>query len=173
MTSSTVSLPRAKSAFISAAALRSLIKRNLGFNARQVTVSQDGSARWLTVTVRDAAVDLKAVKLFADKFDTMVSSQDDSFRGQSVNVATTGQVDAAHAAPFLAEVKAAISHIIRTGETVELSTGAVLRREDGSRGDFFVSRFLTGTRGCYIRDFDVIRGEAWTVTALALQTSRL
>jgi len=144
-----------------------MIKSNLGLNARQVTVSKSSSIQYLRVTIRDAAVDIKAVKSFAKALDTWTMDQTDYCEGQSVHVDTTREVDDAHASPFIAEIERLVPQLSEYGG-VKLSTGAVLWGYDR---DFYVSR--EGSRGPNVWAPEVRAGKDWAIRSLALQAARI
>jgi hypothetical protein len=166
-------LPRSKSAFVTQAELRALLKSNLGLNARQVTVRKGHSTTWLTITVRDPSVDLAAVKAFARPFDTSYMDQTDYHSGQSVEVDTTTEVDDAHAAPHIEEIKLAVERI-KSGQCgcgTKLSNG---KRLWSNGRDYYVMADLNSIeRGCYIWGADVESGNAWAIRALAIQMARV
>lgn len=93
--------------FITTKELAALLK-TAGWNASKVTVKCKHSQTYLTVTIRDAAVDVAAVKAFCDKHNTWSMDMSDYVSGQSIEVKTTKEVDAAHAAPFLPAIKATV-----------------------------------------------------------------
>lgn len=166
-TAQQITTTRSNRDYIEAPALRALIKQNLGYNARQVTVSGGSSIRYLTVTVRDPAVDLQKVRQLAKSLDTWTMDVTDYCEGQSVNVKTTSEVDDAHGAPFVAEIAATVP-TVPEGKGVTLSNGCVLWHSDG---EFYVTR---GTaRGCYIRARDVLIMTDWAIKALALHMARV
>jgi hypothetical protein len=164
-------LAAARKTFFTTAELRQLLKQNLGLNARQVTVSGRNSITYLTITVRDASVDVAKVKEFAKSCDTWKCDQSDYCSGQSINVETTKEVDAIHAAPFVAEISATVKKMQDggTGCGDKLSTGAFLWRQDR---EYYVGR-MDGNRGCYVWRADVDAFQPWAITALALQMSRI
>lgn len=176
-----VALPRSRNDWTTPAELRALLKQNLKLNARQVTVSRGHSNTWLTITVRDPLVDVAAVKEFARPFNTSNVDQTDYHSGQSVEVTTTKEVDAVHAAPFVADVKRAVEEIkvvnAKTenhGCATKLANDKWLHRSNERGGDYYVARDLNGgPRGCYIWGLDVDAGTDWAIEALALQAARV
>lgn len=169
---SLIELP-ARKGFVTPEELRTLLKQNLGLNQRQVTVRTGCSTTYLTVTVRDPKVDLKTVRDFCAKFDTWTVDNTDYCEGQSVDMTTTREVDDAHAAPFLDEIKAAIAKLLSIDKStsayasVPLSTGANLVYDDG---EVYVRRDIQN-RGSRIRHYEVEND--WAVRALALQAARI
>jgi hypothetical protein len=163
----TETLTRSSSERVTPEALRQLIKANLGYNARQVTVSSDGYPG-LRITVRDASVDLAKVKAFAKPFHTAQSDETDYHWGQSVRVETTREVDEVHAAPHFEEIRNAVT-IVAEGNALILSNGKYLQHE---RGEMWVTANDLADRGCYIRAYEAKR-ETWAVEALALQMARV
>lgn len=171
-----VALKRDSNNHTTPAELRALLKQTLGINARQVSVSKGHSYTWLTITVRDASVDLEAVKAFASPFDTSQTDVTDYHTGQSVEVTTTKEVDAVHAAPHVEDIKRAIAVIVSgsQGCGVQLANGKYLWRSAERGGDYYVLRDLNGVhRGCYIWGADVEQGTNWAIEALALQAARV
>ncbi len=153
--------------------LRALLKQNLGLNARQVSVSKGHSYTWLTITVRDASVDLEAVKAFAAPFDTSHTDVTDYHTGQSVDVKTTREVDDIHAAPHVEDIKRAIA-LIKSGTVgcgTRLANGKLLWCNDR---EYYVTADLNSSRrGCYIYAHDVDSGAEYAIRALALQSARV
>lgn len=169
MNTETLSLPRSNRDYITPAALRQLIKASLGYNARQVTVSTGSSTRYLTITVRDAAVDVAKVRAAAATLDTWTIDNTDYCEGQSLHVVTTKEVDAIHGAPYVAEIKATIAKL---GEShgLKLSNGKMLWQDDRN---FWITANGGADRGCYIDGFSVRNGIEWAINALALQAHRV
>jgi len=166
-----IDLPRSKSTFTDPKALRALLKSNLGLNARQVTVAKGSTTRWLTITIRDASINIAAVFSFAKQFDTMTIDQTDYCEGQSVDVHLTSEVRDALAAPFLQEVRDA-AKTLESGKGQKLTNGMILWREGAGRG-FYVSNESGTTREPYISDWDVRNGTEWALQALARQVGFL
>jgi hypothetical protein len=96
----TPAAPVAKSAndWITPESLRADLKA-AGWNARRVSVKQGYGHQYIDVTVRDATVDINALKAFTKKHSTWSMDQTDYVSGQSITVRTTEEVDAAHALP--------------------------------------------------------------------------
>lgn len=162
-------IARKQNEFTTPAALQALLKANLGYNSRQVTARKTHSLTWLEIIIRDPKVDIAKVKAFAAPFDTSHTDVTDYHSGQSVRVETTKEVDDAHAALFMEEIKAAIAKAYETKAIlIPLSTGARLMYTEA---EFWVSR-KDGPRGAGIRYGDVNR-YAWAVRALALQAARI
>lgn len=152
---------------LSTVQIAALLKSNLGLTRRQVSVAAPNSRTYVTITVRDAAVDLAAVRAFAATLHTWTMDQADYCEGQSVHVRTTKDVDAAHAAPFLAEIIQAVER--SQDRTIEpLSKGAALWNIDG---EMWVMR--GHERGTYIRAHDAKTLAFWAIEALALHLARL
>jgi hypothetical protein len=124
----TETLPRSSNDWISAADLRALIKQTLGYNQRQVTVRGE-SSQYLKIIVRDAAVDVAAVEQLAKGLHTWSMAIDDYVTGQSVHVSTTAEVDAAHAAPFVAVIRETIARILAGGSN-QIEAGFFLMHHD-------------------------------------------
>lgn len=152
---------------VSPATLRVLLKQNLGYSARQVTVAMNGSTGYIRITVRDPAVDVNKVKAFAASFHTWKMGMDDYVSGQSVRVTTTGEVDTAHAAPYLAEIRKVLAGY-KDSEGAILSTGAALC---ASSQGFYVCK--GDARGQYVSDYDAREGRDSAVHALAVSVARL
>lgn len=162
-------ISRSRNDYVTPAELRSLLKANLGLNARKVTVSTGSSTTYLTITIRDAGVDIAAVKAFASKFNTWTIDNTDYCEGQSVRVTTTREVDDTHAAPHLEEIRAVVARIGESSiET--LSNGKRLWSCDR---EFHVTANDDRDRGCYIQACAVRAGEAYAIRALALQMARV
>jgi hypothetical protein len=163
-------LVRSNREFVTPAQLQALLKNNLGLNARQVTVKKRSSTTYLTITVRDASADLAKVKAFARQFNTWTMDNTDYCEGQSVDVATTKEVDVAHAAPFIDEIKR-VTATMSDGKIEILSNGKELWFCDR---EFYVKAVDdSGARGCYIRSYEVKAGTDWAIAALALQAARV
>lgn len=79
-------------------ALRALLKKNLGLSARQVSVKKGHSLGYLTITIRDAAVNVASVEQFAKTFNTWDMDVTDYVTGQSVDVTLSDEVRATLAA---------------------------------------------------------------------------
>lgn len=170
MTSTAVPITRSSSDFIEPSALRALLKSNLGLNARKVTVSARSSVQYLTITIRDASVDVQAVKDFAAKLYTWSMDQSDYVSGQSINVELTSEVKTALAAPFIEEIKR-VAPTVGMNKGEGLSTGAVLWLTDQG---FHIERTTPGSkRGTYIWAFDVLAGTEWAIGKLALDASQI
>jgi hypothetical protein len=162
-------LPRESRHYIEPSALRALLKTNLGLNARKVTVSTRSSIQYLTITIRDASVDVQAVKALAASLYTWSMAVDDYVSGQSVTVEITESVKAALAAPFIEEIKRVAPTVARqSGES--LSTGAILWL--GDQG-FHIERCDGGKRGTYVWEHDVLAGTEWAVAKLAFDASQI
>jgi len=156
--------------YLSTAQVRALIRQNLGYNNKQVSVSQRHSLQYLTVTVRDPKVDLARVIEFADHLDTWTMDQSDYCEGQSLNVQTTDEVDAAHAAPFIEEIKAKAAALSTdtNGRAFSLSNGKMLHKSDQG---YYVTN--GDQRGTYIWPHDVERGSQYAIASLAKQAARV
>lgn len=88
-----IELPARKSNdWITPAELRTLLKANLGLNAKQVSVKQRSSLGYLTITIRDASVNVAAVEQFAKTFDTWSMDMTDYVTGQSIDVTLSDEV---------------------------------------------------------------------------------
>jgi hypothetical protein len=139
----TIEFPRRSNKWIEAPELRGLLKQTLGLNARKVSVSARHSTQYLTVTVRDASVDLKAVEKFCASLNTWTMDQTDYVSGQSINVTTTREVDEAHAAPFHAEASKIAAELEAPGQWTIASNGAAIHfdgwRFEARRGDSYKS----------------------------------
>jgi len=169
MTSEMAAIPRAPSEYIEPAALRTLLKANLGLSARKVTVSARNSINYLTITIRDASVDIQAVRDLAASLSTWSMAIDDYVSGQSINVELTEEVKTALAGPLLEEIKRVSAKVVlNQGEG--LSTGAVLWLTDQG---FYIARSATGKRGTYIWQHDVRAGSEWAIAKLALDASQI
>lgn len=160
-------LTRSSNDWISPAALRVLLKNNLGLNARKVTVREGHSRQYLTITIRDASVDRNAVKAFASTFSTWHMDNTDYVTGQSISVETTREVDAIHAAPYIEEIKAAMEKV-EMGSGIKVSNGAFFWLT--SQG-FYFSRDLKRTP--YVSEPDARRGAEWALRALGLNMSQI
>lgn len=147
--------------------LRSLLKTNLGLNSRQVSVSKGHSTQYLTITIRDACVNIAKVKEFAKSFNTWNMDITDCVTGQSIEVKTTDEVDVIHAANFIEEIKATIP-FCEVGSGQPLSNGCVLWLD---KQGFYVGR--DQKRMHYIYEFDVRKGTDWAIQGLALQVARI
>ena len=123
----TIEFPRRANQWVEAPELRGLLKQTLGLNARKVSVSARHSTQYLTVTVRDASVDLKALERFCASLNTWSMDETDYVSGQSINVTTTREVDEAHAAPFLEEAAKIAAELECAGQWIPASTGAHVR----------------------------------------------
>lgn len=102
--------------WLTPAEIRSLLKNNLGYTSKQVSVSARHSRQYLTMTVRDASVDLERVRRFRKSLDTWSMAQDDVATGQSIEVRTTSEVDAIHAAPFVDEAATIAFELTQPGQ---------------------------------------------------------
>lgn len=78
--------------WITPAELRALLKANLGLNARQVSVKQNSSSCYLTITIRDASINVSTVEKFAKSFHTWHMDMSDYVTGQSISVALSDEV---------------------------------------------------------------------------------
>lgn len=167
------SVTRSSNDWTTPAALRVLIKENLGYNARQISVRRRSSNQYLEIVVRDASVNLPAVEAFAAKLATWSIDNTDYCTGQSVHVETTREVNDLHAAPFIEEIKTAVKVILTpdNGTGTKLSNGKWLWKSD--QGYWVTAELNGGKRGCYIWPFDVETGTDWAISALALQMARV
>ncbi len=120
------SLARSSSDWLDASAVRALLKQNLGYTARQVSVSCRHSRQYLTITIRDASVDIARVEAFAGSLETWSMATDDVVTGQSFEVTTSSEVDKAHAAPFIDEAFDIALGLIEPGQFKTASNGAVV-----------------------------------------------
>lgn len=159
------------------AEIRATLKSQLGYNARQVTVSAPGSNTYVTITIRDASVDVEKVQALAKSLHTWSISQDDVASGQSVHVKLTDEVRAALAAPFIPEITAALqklaaSVIVGESDSIQLSTGAFLCRDFAGR-DIYVCRVSNQARGNYVWAADALALAPSAVLALALQAKNV
>lgn len=163
-------ITRKPSDWLTTAQIRAMLKNNLGLNSRQVTVSKRHSQQYLDITIRDAAVAVAKVQEFAKSLSTWTMDNTDYCSGQSINVSTTGEVDAIHAAPFLEEIKRVIP-TMAPGEThgLGLSNGSVLWL--GGHQGFYIGR--EQERGSYISEHDARAGKDWAIQALALQMAKI
>lgn len=166
----TIDMPQRKANdWVSVSELRSLIKSNLGYNARQVTVSKPHGNQYLHVTVRDAKVDFRKVEEFAKSFNTWTIDNTDYCEGQSINVRSTDEVNNAHAQPYIEEVKRLVS-IAEMGHGYDLSNRFTLwLTEQG----FYVSD-CGNSRSQYVNEFDARNDvHGWAINRLALAVARL
>lgn len=163
---------RKQSDWITPVALRSLIKTNLGYNARQVTVSTGCSRKWLTITIRDPKVDVMRVQNFANDFDTMECHQDDSYTGQSVSVTTTSEVDDAHGLPFVGEIQAKVAELKLLGHGcgLDLSNGSMLWL---NQQGYWVERADRRASHCWQWDAENDTGAGWALKKLAKDMARV
>lgn len=164
----TSTLPRSSRDFIQPEALRAMLKANLGLNARKATVSVKSSLTYLQITIRDASVDVQAVRDFAASLSTWSMAIDDYVSGQSIAVEITPEVCATLAAPFIEEIKR-VAPTVRQNGGEGLSTGAVLWLTDQG---FHIER-KGGKRGTYIWAFDVLSMTEWAVFKLAFDASQI
>ena len=106
--------------------IRERIKKELGYNARQVSVRQHpcGYSDSFTFTVRDATVDIKKVEAFAHQFESIRRDEytQEILSGANtyVNTRTTESVDAIHAAQYIEAVKNAIVNLEKESENNRL-----------------------------------------------------
>lgn len=128
---------RKSSDWLAPSEIRTLLKKNLGYTSRQVTVSARHSRQYVTVTVRDASVDLARVESFRKSLDTWSMAQDDVVSGQSIEVRTTSEVDAIHAAPFVDEAAKIAFELTQPGQWKNATNGANVHFQGF---DFVVSR---------------------------------
>jgi hypothetical protein len=169
MVATITTLTRNKTDWVTAPQLRQMLREALKLNSRQITVSGGpGTRRYLIITVRDAAVDLAAVKQFAAQLSTWEMDMTDYVTGQSVSVESSKEVNAAHAAPFRAEIARSIP-LVQGGGGLVLSNGTVLWCDEVQ--GYFITR--DQVRGCYIWKSDADRLATYAVEALALQMARL
>jgi len=147
--------------------LRALIKKNLGFNAKQVSCSKGHSNQYLTITVRDPKIDISKVYEFAKSFNTWSMDNTDYVQGQSVNVATTREVDDIHCIPNLEELKACIPLAVM-GSGVPMKNGLTLWLDD--RG-YYIGKDQKRTH--YVSTWDVQNGTEWAIKSLALNMARI
>lgn len=103
--------------------IRGLLKQNLGYTAKQVSVRARHSSQYVTITIRDASVDIARVEAFAKSLSTWSMGMDDVVTGQSIDVTTTREVDAAHAAPFLEEAFQIAFELTEAGRVKTASNG--------------------------------------------------
>lgn len=159
--------------WVTTADLRALLKSKLGYNAKQVSAKCRHSQQYLDLTIRDAGVDVAAVTAFAATLDSWSMDQTDYCTGQSVNVSTTGEVDAIHAAPFIEEAKSAVAKIMASANAcgTKLANGKYLWKNDHEY--YVLSDLNGGKRGCYIQSYEVENGTQWAIAALALQIARV
>lgn len=122
--------------------------------SQAVTVSRRSSLQYVTITIRDAAVDVKKVKAFAATLHTWTKDQTDYRDGQAVDAECTIEVNGAHGAPFVEEIKRAVVEIQKTGSWLGRSSGQHLNV--GDQG-YWVTRGYD--RGCYIWAADVRAGQ--------------
>lgn len=146
--------------------LRALLKNNLGLNARQVSVSSKHGTQYLKITIRDARVDVHAVKEFAKSLNTWEMDVTDYVTGQSIEVTTSDEVDDAHAAPFLdlaREIAQAATDMPERSVKAldDVLDGLLLNVE---RGEMWLSR--GGARRPYRRGYEL--RESWAIRAIAL-----
>lgn len=170
-----VNIAPARSArnWLTTADLRALLKSQLGLNSRQVTAKCRHSQQYLDLIIRDASVDVAAVQAFAAGLDTWSMDNTDYCSGQSVNVSTTSEVNAIHAAPFLDEARAAVAKIVsgEVGCGTQLANGKYLWKTDQG---YYVMRELNGReRGQYVFAWDAENGTEWAISAIALQIARV
>ena len=103
--------------------IRKLLKQNLGYTAKQVTVSARHSRQYVSITVRDACVDVAQVKAFGKSLSTWSMTIDDVVTGQLIEIKTTREVDAAHAAPFVEEAFQIAFALTEPGKAKTASNG--------------------------------------------------
>lgn len=144
------------------------IKAATGYNSRQCSVRMNSSLQYVTVTVRDAAVNVEAVKAACAELNTWTMDTTDYVEGQSVRVETTDEVKAAHAAPFLATVEALEMPTEQTGG-VEIVPGVYLILDSHN---VYVSD-CNGNRSqfLYARDFE--SRNKYTMQAAALYVAQI
>ena len=154
--------------WVTPAELRGILKEKLGLNARKVSVSSSRGCgnQYLTVTVRDAAVDIAAVSRAVSEFNTWHMDMTDYVTGQSISVKTTAEVDEAHAAPFIPAIKALLPRLaeIKGCEILEVMPGVLLDYENG--GNAYV-RDGKGERGQNVYAWDLVNGKDYAIEALA------
>lgn len=160
---------RSSNQFLETKEVAALLKQNLGLNARKVTVSARNSTTYLTVTVRDASVDLAAVTAFCKSLDSWSMDQTDYVTGQSISVATTPLVDAAHAAPFMAEAVAIAQKISDGVAWVEASNGAHVSKPSWNMEVSRPGKYRTAYGAT---PADVLDGRRGSVECLALAIAR-
>ena len=134
---------RKSSTFLDTAEIRALVKKNLGYTSKQISVSARHSRQYVTMTVRDATVDLDRVEHFRKSLDTWIMAIDDCVTGQSIEVCTTSEVDAIHAAPFVEEAAQIAFELTQPGQWKRASNGADVVNQGF---DFIVQRGNIGAR---------------------------
>jgi len=155
-------------AWIKPAELRALLKLNLGLNARQVSVSKRHSLQYLTVTIRDASVNIKMVEDFSSKFSTWTMDNTDYVEGQSISVELSDEVKDSLAAQKRATVES--SEIPAPNQLLEIVEGIYLC-SDSSYTWLERKSDYKRTSGVWTNDLAMKRES--TINHLALQLALL
>lgn len=157
---------------LTTARIGELVRQTLGLNGRQFSVRKRSSLTFVTVTLRDPAVDWRRFRDFVRSLNTYSVDATDYATGQAIDCETTAEVDADQAAPYLTEARAAVAKIAAGthGTGVEVSGGKILWKQGR---DYYVSSRTASERGCYIWGPDVESGQEWAIRALALQIARV
>lgn len=85
-------LNRSQYAHLTTKDVRQLVKKHLGYNARQVSVKKSHSLRYLDVTIRCTKVDIVKVTEFINSLDNWHMDQTDYCSGQSLMITVTDEV---------------------------------------------------------------------------------
>lgn len=147
--------------------LRALIKANLKLNARQVTVKCAHSLQYVTLTIRDAGVDIAKVEAFAKSFATWSMDNSDYVTGQSVEVVLASEVREALAQSMRHIVDA--MEIPAPGKGLEVAPGIILWNVDRN---VWLSR-KDGKRSTNQWTDDIVSREEWALNHIALNLALL
>ncbi len=118
--------PRKKSEPLTPEQLRNLLKVNLGLNSKMATVKSGSSMSYLTITVRDACVDIDRVVEFAASLSTWEMDVTDYCSGQSITVEVAGNVQDVLAERVYNRV--VNCDIPKDGQGLEVAPGIILWR---------------------------------------------
>lgn len=153
--------------FQTPAQLRALLKSH-GIKQNQVSVKQNSSLTYLTLTVRDPAISIPALEALIQPLHTWQMDQTDYVTGQSIHVETSEAVDDAHAAPYLPLITAAPvpDH---DGAGVELMAGIILWRHGWNV--YLSTRTNQRKPYAWLKDFE--NRTPHTMRALALNLAHL
>jgi len=131
--------------FLSTKQVQSILRSNLGLNAKQATVSKRSSSTYLRVTLRDASVDYGALRSVVSSLSTWSMDNTDYVSGQSVSLEITPEVRAEWGGKYAQAIELALAKITGENQGAEVLQGVMIWKDD------YGQHYATKTGGDYKR----------------------
>lgn len=147
--------------------LRSILKKS-GFNSRQVSVKQNSSLTYLTVTIRDAKVTVESIKSVTSQYNTWHMDNTDYVTGQSINVVLSDEVK-----DMLADAQLDFVTSLATPEDSSGNRVGDLTFWNCDGYVYFTKKGESGSRNGKVSVLDFEMRTPWAIRSLALQSALL